>query len=162
MHGAISHAAPVSGPELRPIAFFAHERGDARVIKRVTALQDQGREVLGFMFHRVRDKPESPATWENIHLGTTYNRRYLQRLWAFVMSIGVLWANRERLGHCSILYVVNTDNALLALLARFFPAFRCRWCWNSPTFNRRWWGRDCGRNSFGISSGRCWIARRFW
>ncbi|MES2439268.1 MAG: glucosyl transferase [Verrucomicrobiota bacterium] len=119
-NGTISHAAGVPDPELRPIAFFAHERGDARVRKRVTAFQDQGRKVLGFMFHRVRDKPDTPPTWENIHLGTTYNRRYFQRLWAFVKCIGVLWSNRERLGNCSVIYVVNTDNAVLALLGRFF------------------------------------------
>ncbi len=113
----------MSDSPLRPIAFFAHERGDARVMKRIAALQDQGRKVIGFTFHRVRDKPDTPPTWENIHLGTTYNRRYLQRLWAFVKCVGVLFANRDRLGNCAVIYVVNTDNALLALLGRFF-AFR--------------------------------------
>jgi succinoglycan biosynthesis protein ExoL len=105
---------------LRPIAFFAHERGDARVRKRITALQDQGREVLGFTFHRERDKADLPPTWENIHLGTTYNRRYLQRLWTFAKCIGILWKNRTELGNCAVIYVVNTDNAMLALLARLF------------------------------------------
>jgi succinoglycan biosynthesis protein ExoL len=124
MHGLISHAAGVPDPAVRPIAFFAHERGDARVRKRITALQDQGRKVIGFTFHRVRDKPETPPTWENIHLGTTYNRRYLQRLWAFLSCLGVLWANRDRLGNCGVIYVVNTDNALLALIGRFFAGRR--------------------------------------
>lgn len=104
----------------RPIAFFAHERGDARVVKRIAALQDQGRKVIGFTFHRERDKVDAPPTWKNIHLGTTYNGRYLQRLWAFVKCSGVLWANRNLLETCSVIYVVNTDNAILALLARFF------------------------------------------
>ncbi len=101
-----------------PVAFFAHERGDARVMKRIAALQAQGREVIGFTFHRVRDKADVPPTWENIHLGTTYNRRYFQRLGAFAGCIGVLWKHRERLGNCGVIYVVNTDNALLALLGR--------------------------------------------
>lgn len=105
---------------MKPIAFFAHERGDARVMKRIAALQDQGRQVLGFTFHRERDKPDVPPTWENIHLGTTYNRRYLQRLWAFSKCVGVLWTKRARLADCGVIYVVNTDNALLALLGRFF------------------------------------------
>ncbi|MES2661618.1 MAG: glucosyl transferase [Verrucomicrobiota bacterium] len=120
MHGVISHAAGVPDPAPRPIAFFAHERGDARVMKRIAALQDQGRKIIGFTFHRVRDKPDTPPTWENIHLGTTYNRRYFQRLWAFVKCIGVLWSNRDRLANCGVIYVVNTDNAILALLGRFF------------------------------------------
>lgn len=102
------------------IAFFAHERGDARVRKRIAALRDHGWDVLGFTFHRVRDKVDTPPEWENIHLGTTYNRRYLQRLWAFAGSIATLWRQRDHLGDCAAIYVVNTDNALLALLGRFF------------------------------------------
>ncbi|RYD47417.1 MAG: hypothetical protein EOP85_05510, partial [Verrucomicrobiaceae bacterium] len=120
MHGPISHGAGVPDPSSRPIAFFAHERGDARVMKRIAALQDQGRKVVGFTFHRERDKADVPPTWENIHLGTTYNRRYLQRLWALARSTGILWAHRDRLARCGVIYVVNTDNALIALLARFF------------------------------------------
>lgn len=111
---------PVSSPDPSEIAFFAHERGDARVRKRIAALRDQGWRVLGFTFHRQREKEDVPPDWENIHLGTTYNRRYLQRLLAFAGCIGVLWRQRERLGGCRAIYVVNTDNALLALLGRFF------------------------------------------
>ncbi|RYD21377.1 MAG: hypothetical protein EOP88_11645 [Verrucomicrobiaceae bacterium] len=119
MHGPISHAAGVPESSRSPIAFFAHERGDARVMKRIAALQDQGRKVIGFTFHRERDKADVPPTWSNVHLGTTYNRRYLQRLWALARSTGILWANRDRLATCGVIYVVNTDNALIALLARF-------------------------------------------
>lgn len=102
------------------IALFAHERGDARVRKRIAALGDQGWKVVGFTFHRVRDKADVAPDWENIHLGTTYNRRYVQRLWAFVKCVGVMWRHRERLGDCRVIYAVNTDNALLAMLGRFF------------------------------------------
>lgn len=111
-------------PDPSAIAFFAHERGDARVMKRIAAFQDQGRKVIGFTFHRLRDKPEVPMEWENIHLGTTYNLRYFQRLWSFLKSVRILWSNRGRLGNCSVIYVVNTDNALLALLGRFFTGIR--------------------------------------
>lgn len=104
----------------KPIAFFAHERNDARVRKRIAALQAQGREVIGFTFHRVRDKMDVPTTWENVHLGTTYNRRYFQRLVAFTSCLGILWKHRDRLANCASIYAVNTDNAVLALIARFF------------------------------------------
>jgi glycosyltransferase involved in cell wall biosynthesis len=120
----IFHAVGVPPSEPRPIAFFAHERGDARVMKRIAALQDQGRKIIGFTFHRDRDKPDVPPNWRNIHLGTTYNRRYLQRLWAFARCIGVLWRNRGQLERCGVIYVINTDNALLALLGRFFAGRR--------------------------------------
>lgn len=108
----------------RPIAFFAHERGDARVVKRIAALQDQGCRVIGFTFHRVRDKPDTVPSWENIHLGTTYNRRYFQRLWVFAKCIGILWSARDKLAECGVIYVVNTDNAVLALLGRLFTRRR--------------------------------------
>ncbi len=114
----------VSSPDPREIAFFAHERGDARVRKRIAALRDQGWKVLGFTFHREREKQDVPPDWENIHLGTTYNRRYLQRLLAFAGCMAVLWRQRDRLGECRAIYVVNTDNALLALLGRFFAGSR--------------------------------------
>jgi succinoglycan biosynthesis protein ExoL len=120
----ISHLSAVSVPELKPIAFFAHERGDARVVKRIAAFQDQGRQVLGFTFHRERDKEDVPPAWKNIHLGTTYNRRYFQRLWTFAKCAGALWSHRGLLGGCGVIYVVNTDNAVLALLGRFFSGRR--------------------------------------
>lgn len=105
---------------MKTLAFFAHERGDARVRKRIAGFQDQGLEVIGYTFHRERDKVDPEPTWTNIHLGTTYNRRYLQRLWTFVGSLGILWRHRDGLGDCTAMYVVNTDNAMLALAARFF------------------------------------------
>jgi succinoglycan biosynthesis protein ExoL len=120
----ISHLSAVPVPDFRSIAFFAHERGDARVVKRIAAFQDQGRQMVGFTFHRERDKEDVPPKWKNIHLGTTYNRRYFQRLWTFVKCTGVLWSHRERLGDCGVIYVVNTDNAVLALLGRFFSGRR--------------------------------------
>ena len=103
-----------------PILFFAHERGDARVRKRITAFQDLGKKVIGFTFHRERDKRDLPPTWENIHLGTTYNGRYLHRLLTFAGCVLLLWKKRQIIRGAGVLYVVNWDNALLALLGRFF------------------------------------------
>lgn len=109
---------------MKTLAFFAHERGDARVRKRIAAFQDQGLEVIGYTFHRERDKVDPEPTWQNIHLGTTYNRRYLQRLLTFVGSLGILWRHRISFGESTAMYVVNTDNAVLALIGRFFSGKR--------------------------------------
>lgn len=109
---------------MKRIAFFAHERGDARIVKRITALKDHGWEILGFTFHRDRGKPEVTPVWENIDLGTTFNRRYLQRLFTFGKSLFTLWMQRDRLGDCGMIYAVNTDNAVLALLGRFLSGSR--------------------------------------
>lgn len=105
---------------MKTLAFFAHERGDARVRKRIAAFQDHGLEVIGYTFHRERDRTDPEPTWKNIHLGTTWNRRYLQRLWTFVGSLGILWRHRDSFAESTAIYVVNTDNAVLALIARFF------------------------------------------
>ena len=104
----------------RPLlACFAHERGDARVRKRVAALQATGWEVLGYMFHRNRDKVEEAPFWENVELGVTENRRYLKRAFVFIGSLPRLWQHRAALRQVHAFYVVNTDNALLALAARW-------------------------------------------
>lgn len=102
------------------IAFFAHERGDARVVKRIAALRDLGWEVDGFTFHRDRGKPDVLPFWNNIHLGTTYNRRYFQRLWALAKAVVLLWKHSDQLAGCGVIYAINTDNALLALAGRWF------------------------------------------
>lgn len=102
----------------RRIAFFAHERGDARVAKRIAALGVHGWAVTGFMFHRDRGKPDVSPPWENVDLGTTYNRRYFHRLWTLAKSVVSLVRERQRFRSCSLIYAVNTDNAALALLGR--------------------------------------------
>ena len=104
----------------RPIlACFAFERGDARVKKRVSALQAQGWCVKGYMFHRIRDKVDEPPFWENVELGITENRQYLKRAFVLLSSLRVLWQHRAALREAAVFYVVNTDNALLALAARW-------------------------------------------
>ena len=115
----LAHGRTVPPADLPAIGFFAHERGDARVRKRIAALQDQGWAVTGFTFHRVRDKEDAAPTWDDVHLGTTYNRRYIQRVLALVGSLGVLWRERRKLRACRVIYAINTDNALLALVGRF-------------------------------------------
>lgn len=101
------------------LAIFAHERGDARVRKRVSALQAEGWQVQGWMFHRQRERDDLPVFWDNIELGITRNRRYFRRVWVLVKSLGILWKHRRRAAQADIFYAVNLDNALLALTARW-------------------------------------------
>lgn len=100
------------------LCFFAHERNDARVLKRLQALHDQGWSVLGCTFHRQRAGNERPIFWENIPLGDTYDRRYLHRLWAIGRGLVRLVRERHRLAEVQCCYAINFDNALLALFAR--------------------------------------------
>jgi succinoglycan biosynthesis protein ExoL len=101
------------------LVFFGQERMDARAIKRIHALRDQGWQILGFTFHRDHGQPMAEATWENIHLGTTYSRRYLQRAFAMLKGVGLIWKHRARLREARAIYTINADNALLAIFARW-------------------------------------------
>ncbi len=105
----------MSAPRL---VFLGPERTDARSVKRIAALMAQGWQVTGFTFHRDRGQPGAPPAWENIHLGTTYNRRYLHRLGAILRSFGIVWKHRRRFREARCLYAINPDNALLALFGR--------------------------------------------
>jgi len=102
----------------RRLVFIGPERTDARSVKRIAALTAQGWEVTGFTFHRDRGQTDPPPAWENIPLGTTYNRRYFHRLWAIMRSFGIVWKHRRRFREAHCLYVINPDNALLALFGR--------------------------------------------
>ncbi|MDB6071360.1 MAG: putative glucosyltransferase protein [Verrucomicrobiales bacterium] len=101
------------------IACFAHERGDARVMKRVSAFQKLGWTVHGYMFHRLRDRVDPAPFWDHVELGITENRKYLKRLLVFLRSLAILWQHRQKLALADAFYVVNTDNALLALAGRW-------------------------------------------
>lgn len=102
----------------RSLIFIGPERTDARSVKRIAALTAQGWQVTGFTFYRDRGQADPPPVWDNIHLGTTYNRRYLHRLWAIVRAFGIIVRHRSRLREAAAIYVINPDNALLALLGR--------------------------------------------
>jgi succinoglycan biosynthesis protein ExoL len=103
----------------RTLVFIGPERTDARSVKRIAALTDHGWHVLGFTFHRDRGQPDPPPAWENVHLGTTYNRRYVQRFFAVLRGFWTVFRHRRRIRESACLYAINPDNALLALFARF-------------------------------------------
>ena len=102
----------------RTVVFIGPERTDARSVKRMAALTDLGWQVTGFTFHRDRGQADPPPSWENIHLGTTYNRRYFQRVWAIMRACGILFRHHRCLRDAAAIYVINPDNALLALFGR--------------------------------------------
>ena len=102
----------------RTLVFFGPERTDARSVKRIAALMAQGWHVLGFTFHRDHGQPDPPPAWEQVPLGNTYNRRYLQRAWAVVRGGWRIFRHRRRIRESGCLYAINPDNAILALFAR--------------------------------------------
>ena len=106
------------------IAFFAHDSTESTVIKRVAAFQATGAQVMGFMFRRVRPKPPSPTTWDNVDLGITVDRNYGKRVPKLLANLFKLMKNRSALRRCQIFYARNIDMLLLAFLAKRFVASR--------------------------------------
>ncbi len=102
----------------RSLVFIGPERTDARSVKRIAALSAEGWQVTGFTFHRERGQADPVPAWDNIHLGTTYSRRYFQRLWAILCAFGVVFRHRRRIREAAAIYVINPDNAFLALFGR--------------------------------------------
>lgn len=102
----------------RHLAVFAHERTDARVVKRLRAFADHGWKVTALTFHRPRPGRTTTLPCPNIDLGETQDRAYARRALALVGALGTLWRERALLRTVDALYAINTDNALLALAVR--------------------------------------------
>ncbi len=100
------------------------DRTDARVVKRIAALDGQGWKVLGFTFFRDHGQPDPPPAWENIHLGNTYIRRYVQRAFAVLRGFFMILRHRRRVRESACLYAINLDNAVLALFGRLVSGCR--------------------------------------
>lgn len=126
MKGPSSHrsASREGYPSAVGIAFFAHDSTESTVIKRVAAFQASGAHVIGFMFRRVRPKPPSPTTWDNVDLGITVDRNYGKRVPKLLSGLFKLMKNRSALRHCQIFYARNIDMLLLAFLAKRLVASR--------------------------------------
>ncbi len=106
--------------ELAPcsIAFFGHDAGESTIIKRVTAFQAHGCNVLGFMFRRERGTSAKPPQWENVDLGPTVDRNYLRRVPKLAAAVVKVLQHRRALARCQALYARNIDMLLIALASR--------------------------------------------
>jgi succinoglycan biosynthesis protein ExoL len=126
MNGPSSHRLASREGDLPAtgIAFFAHDSTESTVIKRVAAFQASGAEVMGFMFRRVRPKPPSPATWDNVDLGITVDRNYGKRVPKLLAGLFKLMQHRSALQRCQIFYARNIDMLLLAFLGKRLVASR--------------------------------------
>lgn len=100
------------------VAFFAQDRTDSAVIRRIAAFQHAGAGVIGFSFRRRKFNRDHLPDWDNVDLGETVDRHYLRRLWKLAAALAVLARHRRRLAEIQIFYARNLDMALLACFAR--------------------------------------------
>lgn len=108
---------------MKHILLFAQDANDPRVRKRAQAFEDLGKDmgasVIGFTFHRGSFGEDKRPFWHNIDLGETFDRQYLQRIWALFRAMKTVFEHRSLLKNASSFYAINLDNALLAIFARF-------------------------------------------
>lgn len=117
---------PASRPAAEAVAFFAHDSGESTVIKRAKAFQAAGASVIGFMFHRERDKERPAPVWPNVALGATVDRNYLERIPKLCAALWTVLRHRKELVDCSIIYARNFDMMALATAAKWLSRSRAR------------------------------------
>ena len=100
------------------IAFFGHDSGESTIARRVRAFQQRYARVIGFMFQRERPRASAAPTWQNIDLGVTRDRNYIERLWRFPGALTKVISNRALLARCSVFYARNIDMLFIAATAR--------------------------------------------
>jgi succinoglycan biosynthesis protein ExoL len=106
-------------PAVQRIAFFAHDSRESVVIKRAKAFQSAGASVIGFMFHRERDKQQPDPAWQNVALGATVDRNYLARLPKLCRGLWKVLQHRRELRTCDVIYARNFDMMALATIAKW-------------------------------------------
>ncbi len=104
---------------VRRIAFFAHDSRESVVIKRAKAFQSAGASVIGFMFHRERDKDQPDPVWTNVSLGATVDRNYLARLPKLCSGLWKVLQHRDELRACDVIYARNFDMMAIATMAKW-------------------------------------------
>jgi succinoglycan biosynthesis protein ExoL len=126
MAGLQAAAAQGVPARVRRIAFFAHDSRESVVIKRARAFQAAGASVIGFMFHRERDKDQPNPVWENVELGATLDRNYLARLSKLCGGLWTVLRHRRALANCDVIYARNIDMMALATIAKWLTRSRGR------------------------------------
>ncbi|MBE0533643.1 MAG: glucosyl transferase [Rhodospirillales bacterium] len=111
--------APVkSASSRRLVAYFGQDCTDSAVIRRISALQATGLEVVGFTFRRQKFNSDFVPTWDNVALGETRDRHYLGRLLKLARAAWLIARHRRCLAGATLIYARNIDMALCALLAK--------------------------------------------
>lgn len=105
-------------PELR-LAYFAGDATNPTVRLRIRSFLRHGVDVIGVTFRREKFQKHFVPFWDNIALGRTRDRFYIQRVVAIVRGLTIIWFNRARFRGVEVLYARLLDAALLALATRW-------------------------------------------
>jgi succinoglycan biosynthesis protein ExoL len=152
--GAESAPQETPRPAVQRIAFFAHDSRESVVIKRAKAFQSAGASVIGFMFHRKRDKMQPDPVWQNVALGATVDRNYLARLPKLCRGLWKVLRHRRELRSCDVIYARNFDMMALATIAKWLSRSSAQLVYEVLDVQRAFVGTDILNAMFR------WIERR--
>jgi succinoglycan biosynthesis protein ExoL len=115
---------PVGAQEGSPVrlVYFAPDFTEVTTINRALGFVAQGFDFTVFAFRRGRYNPDFEARWREVELGRTQDGRYLQRAFALLGALPVLWRHRRGLKNAGVLYARNMDQLVLAFLVKLFFA----------------------------------------
>ena len=117
--GARAAADAPAQPPRMIISFFGHDAGESTIIKRASAFQANGAQVIGFMFKRNRPGQTRMPSWENIDLGVTQDLNYAARLPKLVMGLAHILRRSSLLRRSDVIYARNIDMLALAVFAKW-------------------------------------------
>ncbi|WP_341213392.1 hypothetical protein [uncultured Limimaricola sp.] len=103
--------------------------GDATnptLILRIRSFLRAGAGLTAFTFRRHKYNTEFQPEWENIHLGETVDRNYLNRLPRLMRAIRRLWHHRDRFRHADAIYARQIDLLALALIGKWLSGSRAK------------------------------------
>jgi succinoglycan biosynthesis protein ExoL len=108
---------------------FSHDLHDARFHKRLQIFSDLGFSVRWLAFDRERETNLASDLLQRLPgcvLGRTHDGRYVKRAVAMAQAIPKLILRKDLLGKTDIVYCINLDNLLMAILAKTIRRLNCR------------------------------------
>ena len=125
------------------VAFFGHDSNEPTIVKRVHSFAEGGARVAAFTFTRVRGGASSPATWfDNLHLGFTQDRNYLQRMPNLVIGLFIALSKFQTLRQADVIYARNIDMAIIAALAKALSGSRAALAYEVLDIQRIFFGEN--------------------
>ena len=99
------------------LAFFAHNRKDAAIVRRALAFSNAGVELTGVTYRRDGEAKNPAPGWSKIDLGYVEHCQHTKRILTHLKALWRILVNRHHLRDMDIFYARNLDMLILSLLA---------------------------------------------
>ncbi|MFD2740010.1 glycosyltransferase [Sulfitobacter aestuarii] len=96
------------------------------LILRIRSFLRAGVTLTGFTFRRQKFNRDFRPFWNNVHLGTTVDRRYLYRLPALAKGLWRMLRHGETFRRADFIYARNLDLAVLGCFAKYLTRSRAQ------------------------------------